>query len=278
MRPIYVQMFAFAKEAMTDSEKIKVAASLGYQGVELLRDPDEDVINALNETGLLCRSTHGFAMKDGYAIQEELLHKAGIQYLRTGDQFGFGTRDEALRTAEKVNQVGKKLRSQGFKFFHHNHTHEWAKSGEDYLMDILLDNTDPEYFCFQMDCGFAAAVGVDIEAFLKRHPGRVELLHIKSVTLPMTPDTVWFVRPGAMASLPPLGEAMPSSVKDEMESTMKYLVEASGPMSQGMADYSRIIPLAEALGCKLFVVDRDHSYGSGIRQSLLEDLEAIKNI
>ena len=280
MKPIYVQMFAFGKEKLSDAEKIHATAKLGYQGVELLRDPDEAVIEALKETGLRCESTHGFTMKDGYAVEEELLHQTGIRYLRSGDQFNFGNREQVLRKAEELNAVGKKLKTQGFRFFYHNHTHEFLKDGDDYLLDILMDNTDPEYFCLQLDCGFAAAVGVDIEGFLKRHAGRVELLHMKSATLPMTPDTVWFIKPNALGAslLPPLGEPMPTEVAVKMESTMKYLIEASGPMVQGLADYGHILPLAEELGCKLFVVDRDHSYGSGIHQSLREDLETIRSV
>lgn len=280
MKPIHVQMFAFNQEHISDAEKIRTAAKLGYQGVELLRDPDEAVIEALKETGLRCESTHGFTMKDGYAVEEELLHKAGIRYLRSGDQFNFGNREQVLRKAEEINAVGKKLKSQGFTFFYHNHTHEFLKAVDNYLLDILMDNTDPEYFCLQLDCGFAAAVGVDIETFLHRHAGRVKLLHIKSATLPMTPDTVWFIKPNALGAsiLPPLGEPMPTEVAVKMESTMKYLIEASGPMTQGLADYGRILPLAENLGCGLFIVDRDHSYGSGINQSLQEDLETIRSL
>lgn len=278
MKPIFLQLFAFNDVNLIDIEGIRAAAKLGYQGVELLSDPSEAVIETLKETGMLCRSTHGFEIKDGYAANEKMLHRVGISYLKTGDELNFGTREETLRKAEEINRLGKNLKSQGFALFYHNHTHEWEKAGDKYLMDILLENTDPEYCCLQLDCGYAAGVGVDIPEFFSRYADRIKLLHIKPVTLPMTPDTVWFLRPGALPELPPIGEPMPQVEAGKMESTMKYLIESNGPMSQCLGDYSAILPMAAQYGCQHFAVDRDHGYGSGIYDNLREDLEFIRSI
>ena len=45
--------------------------------------------------------------------------------------------------------------------------------------DILINNTDPEYVVFQLDCGWASAAGVDPVEYINAHAGRFAAIHVK---------------------------------------------------------------------------------------------------
>lgn len=47
--------------------------------------------------------------------------------------------------------------------------------------DILVQNTDPELCCFELDLFWAEVAGVDPVKLIKQYPGRVKLLYIKEM-------------------------------------------------------------------------------------------------
>jgi sugar phosphate isomerase/epimerase len=49
------------------------------------------------------------------------------------------------------------------------------------LFDILVNETDPELVCFELDLFWAAVANVDVVKLVKQYPGRVKLLHIKDI-------------------------------------------------------------------------------------------------
>lgn len=280
MKQINIQMYAFSETELPEYKKMELVSELGFDGVELLQEPDKRTVETLSRLGLHSPSCYSCHFQKGVIPMADTLHQLGVQYIGVSDIAPFGTRDQVLYTAETMNRMGEQAKKQGFKLYCHNHTHEWRKVSDDYLFDLLLDHTDPDLFCVEMDVGFAAAVGVDVKAFLARHPGRVELMHIKSTTKPMDTETVWFMAPDETGAIkiPPAGEPMPPELLRELTGTMNVIREASGPMNQCLADYASILPLAEQLGCKVFIVDRDQFYNEDQLLCLREDLCEVRRI
>ena len=85
-------------------------------------------------------------------------------------------------TAGRLNEIGKLAKANGLKAGYHNHAFEFEQvfdgvSGE----EILIAETDPSLVCFELDTYWALRAGVDPVAFLKKNPGRFELIHIKDM-------------------------------------------------------------------------------------------------
>lgn len=79
------------------------------------------------------------------------------------------------------NRVGKIAAEYGLKLGYHNHAGEFQKL-KDYdaiMWEYLVENTEPEYVCFELDVYWANVGGQDPVALLKKYPNRIEVLHIK---------------------------------------------------------------------------------------------------
>lgn len=105
------------------------------------------------------------------------------------DAMGIGSApDECRDTEEKVRgfiakaqTVGARLKENGMTFNYHNHDFEFkALEGSDKcMMDILIEETDPELFHFIPDVAwidYAKHCPVEV---LKKLKGRVKVLHFK---------------------------------------------------------------------------------------------------
>lgn len=81
------------------------------------------------------------------------------------------------------NKVGKLASEYGLKLGYHNHANEYkCLEGSDIVMwEYLVENTDPELVCFELDVYWCTVGGKDPVEYLKKYPSRIELLHIKDV-------------------------------------------------------------------------------------------------
>jgi hypothetical protein len=80
------------------------------------------------------------------------------------------------------NELGDMCAKEGKVFAFHNHAREFAKVGNDVILDLFLENTDPEKVKFELDFYWATKAGVDPIAYMKRYTGRTKLCHIKDIT------------------------------------------------------------------------------------------------
>ena len=86
-----------------------------------------------------------------------------------------------IRDAEKVSAG---LREAGMTFQYHNHDFEF-KPLEDgkCIMDVLIEESDPDLFHFIPDVAWIDYAGADPVEVLKRMKGRVKVLHFKDYIL-----------------------------------------------------------------------------------------------
>lgn len=87
--------------------------------------------------------------------------------------------DTYKQLADEFNSMGKRMKEYGIKFTYHNHGFEHTVRDGQVPMDILLQQTDPETVCFEMDIFWLKAAGADPIDFLNRYPGRFKLMHVK---------------------------------------------------------------------------------------------------
>lgn len=81
----------------------------------------------------------------------------------------------------KANDIGKKLKEQGMTFNYHNHAFEFFKLDDMNcsMMDLLIDESDPEFFNFIPDVAWIHYADNNPVEILKKLKGRVKVLHFK---------------------------------------------------------------------------------------------------
>lgn len=161
-------------------------AHMGYREVEFAgyfgRSPAE-VRELLERNRLSAPSTHV-----GYDLLSKDWDRALDDAAATGHQFvtvpwlpgeARRTADTWRRVAEDFNRAGQRARGRGLGFAYHNHDFEWTPVDGIVPFDILLAQTDPAVVSFQMDIYWLTKAGRDPLAYLRQHPTRFTMLHVK---------------------------------------------------------------------------------------------------
>src|SRR3989440_4307648 len=186
--PVALQLYTVRDESARDfAGTLRRVAQIGYTAVEFAGYGGlaaNEMQALLRETGLRAASTHvGLA-----ALEADLDHEIdyclaiGCQYLVLPwlDQRWRGA--DAMRAlAPRLNELGRRCRERGVVFSYHNHEFEFARSDGRYLLDQLLDATDPALVVLELDVYWAAYAGADPAAYLRQRAGRVPLVHLKDM-------------------------------------------------------------------------------------------------
>jgi sugar phosphate isomerase/epimerase len=93
--------------------------------------------------------------------------------------YPYGDRDYVMRRAEVFNRVGELARERGMRFYYHNHFQEFQRFGDDYVYDLILENTDPELVKLEIDTYWMYRGGQDPIEWMQKCADRVVLLHQK---------------------------------------------------------------------------------------------------
>jgi len=179
---------AFTQTPEGIRESLKKVADIGYKAVQMSAwGPIEPELLAeyANENSLEICVTHiGFdrIVGDTERLIEE--HK-----IWDCDYIGLGSMPDCYRDSEEgfiafakaMEEPAKKIRDAGLHLVYHNHNFEMAKFGGKTGMEILMENTDPEAFQFEMDTYWIAAGGGDPADWIRRLRGRMDIVHFKDM-------------------------------------------------------------------------------------------------
>ena len=130
----------------------------------------------------------------------------------------------AHELAATLNRLGAACRDAGLGFAYHNHAFEFEPPAGDgnrrTLFELLATETDPALVAFELDAYWAAYAGHDPVELLRRHAGRVPLLHLKDMT--PAPD------------------------------------KADAPVGEGTLPWPQILAAASEAGVEWGIVEQDH--------------------
>ena len=104
---------------------------------------------------------------------------AGIPRLVMSWSQPLSTETELRTTAAYLEAIGMRCNEAGIKFGYHSHSHEFKPVAGTTMMDWFISHTSPDNVFFEMDVYWAVIGGVSPVAYMKKYPGRFELLHIK---------------------------------------------------------------------------------------------------
>jgi len=102
----------------------------------------------------------------------------------------FTHRDHYLRLAERLEVIGKKTKENGLTLCYHNHEFEFESFDGDYGLDLILQNTDPEYLQLELDVYWAEFAGVSALQYMDQYANRCLLIHLKDMAKTPTREVI----------------------------------------------------------------------------------------
>jgi sugar phosphate isomerase/epimerase len=186
---VALQMYTVRDETARDFVgTLRRVAEMGYTAVEFAGYgglSSTEMNKVLKEVGLKAISTHvGLpALEKDLAAQIEYCQDIGCPYLVLPWLDESRRNVEAIKQiAAHINEFGRQCHSRGITFGYHNHNFEFAQDNGKYLLDYLLEATDPSLVVLELDVYWAAYAGVDPSAYIRQHAGRIPLVHLKDMT------------------------------------------------------------------------------------------------
>ena len=186
-----------------------------------------------DEAGLRICGTHF----DWKIITEDFDRALKIHEILDTKNMGIGSmpggsarseKDALLAFIDTANEVGNKLAKYGMKFTYHNHHFEFAKIEGKTIMEHLIEGFDPDVVSFVLDTYWVQHGGYDVRKMIERLAGRIDILHLKD-----------------------MGVSLDEKKTDITE------------IGNGNINFEDIIPLAEKIGVKDFVVEQDRNFTTG---------------
>lgn len=193
---LYSVMDAMKKDPQTSINRL---TRMGYNVFELVQwggDPNVFGMPA-NEFKSICNQSGAEIISKHSSIQEEIgkeneimnrwrqlfeIQKAcgGKYFIIPSYQVNY-TVTEVQRMCDYLNRVGKIAAEYGLKLGYHNHASEYnkLKDSDDVMWEYLVEHTDPESVCFELDVYWCTIGGKSPVAYLQKYPKRIQILHIK---------------------------------------------------------------------------------------------------
>jgi sugar phosphate isomerase/epimerase len=192
-----IQLYTLRAVETPLPELLTKISDAGFEGIEYanrVANTDVEVVaDALDKAGLKSAAAHvGIdRLEDDLDSTIELYRSLGCEHLVVPwlDPDQFETTETIEATADRLQSVAEEVADHGMDFSYHNHDHEFVDVGGETAFDRLADATaDP--VGFEIDCGWAAAGGVDPASLLDRLGDRVSLIHVSDADEAGTPTEV----------------------------------------------------------------------------------------
>jgi sugar phosphate isomerase/epimerase len=240
-------------------EQFAALHAIGFRVVEpstLFGRTPRQFRTSLDKAGLSASSMHLSATASGSdpAIGDEIgplaeaMHVLGVETVilpfllipgrldakpRPGESYGAAiartvaqmSDDDWKLTADFLNRRSRVLQQAGLSLGYHNHNVEFFPRKGRTGLDILLENTDPELVCFEMDAGWVAAAGADPAKLLEQYPGRFRLMHVKDLKPGTKPNFAMQMEPANLGA--------------------------------GIIDWAKLLPLAYRSGVRQFIIEQE---------------------
>jgi len=197
MRDTYVglQLYTVRDQTAQDFKRtVQRVAEMGYSAIEFAGYGglmSREMAALLADTGLRAAGTH-----IGLSMLEQNIERELNYCLDIGCPFmvmpflppELRNTESIHALATRLNRAGQRCQQRGITLAYHNHAFEFEcdQQSNQYWLDILLNETDPEVVKLEFDVYWAAFAGVDPVAYLRRYAERVPLLHLKDMATDRT--------------------------------------------------------------------------------------------
>lgn len=199
-KEIGLQLYTLREELPKNVKAVleKVAAS-GYTNVETYGFSIKDQFwglspvelkNILDENNLKAVSGHynlGSFLYDGNtaeliaSIEAAKTLKSEFLTVPWVDEPFRKSLEDYKKIASRLNQAAKMCADSGLKLAYHNHDFEFQKHDGVTGYEILLNETDKNLVCFELDLYWVVRSGNDPLQLFKENPGRFKMWHVKDM-------------------------------------------------------------------------------------------------
>lgn len=170
----------------------------------------------------------------------------------------FTGREDALKKAQALNEIGRICQQAGIELLYHNHFHEFQVFEGESVYDTLMNNTDPSLVKIELDTYWALRGGQDPVQMLKKYGKRVRLIHQKDF-------------PNGYEEQLSLVSAMESATAPiDIQFFMKHVsMDTFAEIGTGIIDIQSIIDAAnQYCGCEYIILEQD--------ATKLDEMESIE--
>jgi sugar phosphate isomerase/epimerase len=186
---VALELYTVKDETSRDfAGTLRRVAQMGYAGVEFAgygNLSSQEMSALLAETRLRVAGTHlGLDALQGPQLDASIRYCLDIGCLiivLPSLANEWRTREGMQAFAPRLNAIGQQCQEYGITFAYHNHDFEFTRVDGVYLLDYLLQATDPSLVKIELDVYWAAYAGVDPVWYLQAHADRVALVHLKDM-------------------------------------------------------------------------------------------------
>lgn len=190
---IAAQLFTVRDYTQTEEElkrTLKKIKDIGYNAVQVSSigpiEP-EKVKKLVDDVGLDICATHISFER----LKNDLKNVIKEHKLWNCDYVGLGIMPEKYRNSaegirefiKEINPIAKEIKENNLQFIYHNHNIEFAKHGDKTGMEILFEESNPEYFDFEIDTYWVQAGGANPVDWIKKVNKRMDVVHFKDMTV-----------------------------------------------------------------------------------------------
>lgn len=186
-----LQLYSIRNEFEQDYKKtLQRVKELGFDGVEFAGFydiPAQELKDTLDEIGLLAAGSHTSYDLLRYELDEVMEYNRiiGNKNIICPMCF-FPDIDEYHQVIENFKIIGRKLKEKGFHFSYHNHSHEFDKLEDKYILDKIFEDCDqvvPELDVYWIYRGLEKETSY-LQKYLDSELGdKMELVHLKDGTM-----------------------------------------------------------------------------------------------
>jgi sugar phosphate isomerase/epimerase len=247
-------MYTFRDLDLSFEAKVALARSLGFRHVEFFPRgglPEDPAVaaEALAAHGVEVVATHTRMALLSSDLDAQLRYQRAVGNKRlviailTAEEMGDRTASAWRAAGRRLNDLGSRLRSEGFELGLHNHLLEFEEVERRFALDWLVDEAAPENLFLELDLGWVGRAGGDAVAALNRFAGRCQFVHVKEAsdgTAP--PDSIRLMKPHSQ-------EEIGAQIRSWM---------AHGPyVGTGSTDWAAVTEAAESAGVWSHIVEYD---------------------
>jgi sugar phosphate isomerase/epimerase len=122
-------------------------------------------------------------LANGWEKVVEDAKEAGQSYMIFGglDEIERNSIDALKRACERINKGGEICRQAGIRIGFHNHANEFVRIDNQLLYDVMLKELDPTYVAMELDLYWMVVGEHNPVEYIKKYPGRFDLLHVKDM-------------------------------------------------------------------------------------------------
>lgn len=168
---------------------LKSLAEIGYtelQTAGAFPCSVEEYMSVVKENGLKIIGTHYILPENLDDLDDYIAYHKALETTNAGVGGGASgkNKEDLMAYIDHVNALAEKLAEHGMKFTYHHHSHEFGKVDTLRTMDYLVDGFDKKNVSFVLDTYWLSHAGCDVNEWIKKLEGRVDILHLKDKEIP----------------------------------------------------------------------------------------------